>query len=69
MPHVNYCKTTKYLIKHDLAKYMCHNLSLLLNKLPEIVNKLISHSTQDLAKYVKYYFIKHYQVSYSMYAR
>ena len=46
-------------VKHAFAqKCLRHSLSLLLNNLPEIVKeKLISHSTQGFAMYVKLYFV------------
>ena len=51
-------KYTLIKVKHAFAqKCLRHSLPLLLNNLPEIVKeKLISHSTQGFAKYVKLYF-------------
>ena len=51
-------KIYTYKVKHAFAqKCLRHCLQLLLNNLPEIVKeKLISHSTQGFAKYVKLYF-------------
>ena len=47
-------------VKHVFAqKCLRYSLPLLLNNLPEIVKeKLISHSSQGFAKYVKLYFYK-----------
>ena len=58
-------KIYTYKVKHAFAqKCLRHSLSLLLNNLPEIVKeKLISHSTQGFAKYVKLYFLQSYQVA------
>ena len=55
-------------VKHALAqKSLRHSLPLLLNNLPEIVKeKLISHSTQGFAKYVKLYLLQSYQVACTM---
>ena len=59
-------KIYTYKVKHAFAqKCLRHSLPLLLNNLPEIVKeKLISHSTQGFAKYVKlYFFLQSYQVA------
>ena len=54
-----------YKVKHAYAqKCLRHSLPLLLNNLPEIVKeKLILHSTQGFAKYVKLNFYQSYQVA------
>ena len=58
-------KIYAYKVKHPFAqKCLRYSLPLLLNKVPEIVKeKLISHSTQGFAKYVKLYFLQSYQVT------
>ena len=58
-------KIYTYQFKHDFTKKcLRHNLPLLLNNHPEIVNeKLMSHSTQGFVKYVKLYFLQCYEVT------
>ena len=49
-----------YQIKHDFSKKcLRHNLPLLLNNLPEILEeKPMSHRTQRFVKYIKLYFLQ-----------
>ena len=55
-------KIYTYEVKHAFAqKCLRHSLPFLLNNLPELgKEKLISHSTQGFAKYVKFYFLQRY---------
>ena len=56
-----YTSKVKHVFAHKCLRY---SLPLLLNNLPEIVKeKLISHSSQGFAKYVKLYFLQSYQVA------
>ena len=68
MKYIDNNKIYTYKVKHAFEqKCIRHSLPLLLNNLPEIVKeKLISHSTQGFAKYVKSHFSQNYQVAYTI---